>query len=140
MQEFLLELDAGFCFEARQKSFLIDNRRYKVDLLFYHRILKCHILIDLKIRRFTHEDAGQMNFYLNYFVENETIEGDNPPIGLVLCTYKNDAVVKYAMGSINSNLFVSRYMLKLLDEAIIRDFLIKEKLLLEDELAKSTYK
>ena len=70
LQTFLLELGTGFCFEARQKSFLIDNRRYKIDLLFYHRILKCHVVIDLKIDEFSHEDAGQMNFYLNYHIEN----------------------------------------------------------------------
>jgi hypothetical protein len=83
LQGFLLELGTGFCFEARQKSFLIDNRRYKVDLLFYHRILKCHVMIDLKTDEFSHEYAGQMNFYLNYHKDNDMQESDNPPVGII---------------------------------------------------------
>lgn len=140
LQEFLIELGTGFCFEARQKSFLIDNKRHKIDLLFYHRILKCHVLIDLKIREFNYEDAGQMNFYLNYFKDNEMVEGDNQPIGLVLCTSKNETIVQYATGGINANLFISKYKLNLPDEEIIRNFLVKEKLYLEEELNKSTKK
>ena len=123
----MLELGNGFCFEARQKSFLIDNRRYKIDLLFYHRVLKCHVVIDLKTRQFEHEDAGQMNFYLNYHRENFMTEGDNPPVGIILCTYKNEAVVRYATGALDNQLFISRYMLQLPGEEVLRNFLMEEK-------------
>lgn len=127
LQEFLLELGAGFCFEARQKSFLIDHRRYKIDLLFYHRLLKCHVVIDLKTRQFEHEDAGQMNFYLNYHRENLMGDGDSPPVGIILCTYKNEAVARYATGSMDNQLFVSRYLLQLPGEDVLRNFLLEEK-------------
>jgi predicted nuclease of restriction endonuclease-like (RecB) superfamily len=127
LQEFLLELGTGFCFEARQKSFLIDNQRYKVDLLFYHRILKCHVMIDLKTHEFTHADAGQMNFYLNSPIENDMQEGDNPPIGIVLCSVKNETVVRYATGALDNKIFVSKYMLQLPDEKILLNFINKEK-------------
>ncbi|MCB0522393.1 MAG: DUF1016 family protein [Saprospiraceae bacterium] len=127
LQSFLLELGNGFCFEARQKSFLIDNRRYKIDLLFYHRILKCHVVVDLKIRQFEHEDAGQMNFYLNYHKENMMAEGDSPPVGIILCTYKNEAVVRYATGALDNQVFISRYMLQLPGEEVLRNFLMEEK-------------
>ena len=127
LQKFLLELGIGFCFEARQKSFLIDNRRYKIDLLFYHRILKCHVIIDLKLGAFTHEDAGQMNFYINYFTDNEMVSNDHPPIGIVLCSYKDKAVVKYATGGLDNHLFVSRYLLELPSEEELRTFILKEK-------------
>ena len=137
LQEFLLELGTGFCFEARQKSFLIDNRRYKVDLLFYHRILKCHVMIDLKTHEFTHEDAGQMNFYLNYHIDNEMQDGDNPPIGIVLCTVKNDTVVRYATGALDNQIFVSKYMLQLPNETTLLNFINKEKRqLLEGSITK----
>ena len=128
LQTFLLELGTGFCFEARQKSFLIDNQRYKVDLLFYHRILKCHVVIDLKVDEFTHEDAGQMNFYLNYHIENEMQEGDNPPIGIILCALKNETVVRYATGALDNQIFVSKYMLQLPDEKTLLNFINQEKL------------
>lgn len=137
LQTFLLELGTGFCFEARQKSFLIDNRRYKVDLLFYHRILKCHVVIDLKVDEFTHEDAGQMNFYLNYHIENEMQEGDNPPIGIILCALKNETVVRYATGALDNQIFVSKYMLQLPDEKTLLNFINQEKLnLLGVDIAK----
>lgn len=126
LQSFLLELGKGFCFEARQKRLTIDEEYYYVDLVFYHRILKCHILIDLKTRKFTHADAGQMNFYLNYYRDNEISDGDNPPIGIVLCTDKRSSTVKYATGSLDNRLFVSRYQIQLptvkeLEEFINRD-------------------
>jgi len=127
LQGFLLELGTGFCFEARQKSFLIDNRRYKVDLLFYHRILKCHVMIDLKTDEFNHEYAGQMNFYLNYHKDNDMQESDNPPVGIILCSGKNASVVKYATGSLDNQILVSKYMLQLPDEQTLLRFLDKEK-------------
>ena len=128
LQTFLLELGTGFCFEARQKSFLIDNRRYKIDLLFYHRILKCHVVIDLKMDEFSHEDAGQMNFYLNYHIENEMQEGDNPPIGIILCALKSETVVRYATGALDNQIFVSKYMLQLPDEKTLLNFINQEKM------------
>lgn len=126
LKVFLLELGKGFCFEARQKKLTIDGEYYYVDLVFYHRILKCHILIDLKTRRFKHTDAGQMNFYLNYFKDNEMNEADNPPVGIVLCTDKRSSTVKYATGSLENHLFISRYQVQLptaeeLEEFIKRD-------------------
>jgi predicted nuclease of restriction endonuclease-like (RecB) superfamily len=130
LQEFLLELGTGFCFEARQKSYLIDNERYKVDLLFYHRILKCHIMIDLKTGKFSHQDAGQMNFYLNYHKDNEMQENDNLPLGIILCTDKNETVVKYATGSVDNQIMVSKYMLQLPDENTLLRFIEKEKKIL----------
>lgn len=127
LQVFLLELGKGFCFESRQKRLTIDGEYYNIDLVFYHRILKCHVLIDLKTRKFQHTDAGQMNFYLNYYSNIEMEEGDNPPVGMVLCTDKKSSTVKYATGSIDNKLFVSRYQVELptvneLKEFIKRDF------------------
>jgi predicted nuclease of restriction endonuclease-like (RecB) superfamily len=126
LQVFLLELGKGFCFESRQKRLTIDGEYFYVDLVFYHRILKCHILIDLKTRKFKHTDAGQMNFYLNYYKDNEISENDNPPVGIVLCTDKKSSTVKYATGSLDNHLFVSRYQVELptvkeLEEFIKRD-------------------
>ncbi len=132
LQSFLLELGRGFCFEARQKRITINNEHYLIDLLFYNRILKCHVLIDLKTREFSHTDAGQMNFYLNYFKDNEMVEGDNPPIGIVLCSLKDAAVVKYATASIDNQLFVSKYMLELPTEEELLQFLKREQELLEN--------
>lgn len=109
LQSFLVELGRGFCFEARQKRITFDNEHYFIDLVFYHRILKCHVLIDLKVGSFRPADAGQMNLYLNYYAENEHTEGDNPPVGLILCAEQNNAVVRYATGGLSQQLFVSKY-------------------------------
>ncbi len=123
LQVFLLELGKGFCFEARQKRLTIDGEYYYIDLVFYHRILKCHILIDLKTRKFKHTDAGQMNFYLNYYRDNEIAEGDNPPVGIVLCTDKTSSTVKYATGSLDNHLFVSRYQVQLPTAKELEEFI-----------------
>lgn len=129
LQDFLMELGRGFCFEARQKRITFDNKHYFIDLVFYHRILKCHVLIDLKLGEFSHADAGQMNLYLNYYKENEMEQGDNPPIGIVLCANKNDELVHYATGGLSKELFVGRYMLSLPSEkeliALIRQETLK---------------
>lgn len=93
LQHFLMELGRGFCFEARQKRITFDNEHYYIDLVFYHRILKCHVLIDLKIGAFNHADAGQMNVYLNYYKDQEMTAGDNPPVGIILCASKNDSLL-----------------------------------------------
>ena len=126
LQVFLLELGKGFCFEARQKRLTIDGEYYYVDLVFYHRILKCHVLIDLKTRKFQHIDAGQMNFYLNYYGSNEIVEGDNPPIGIVLCTDKKSSTVKYATGSLDNQLFVSRYQVVLPTVKELKEFIKRD--------------
>jgi predicted nuclease of restriction endonuclease-like (RecB) superfamily len=125
LQQFLTELGTGFCFEARQKRITFDNTHYRIDLVFYHRVLKSHILIDLKVGRFTHADAGQMNVYLNYYRENEMTEGDNPPVGIILCGDKNDTLVKYAT-NMDDHLFVSKYLLKLPEKKVLESFMQRE--------------
>lgn len=123
LQEFLLELGRGFCFEARQRRIAIGGEYFFVDLVFYHRILKCHVLIELKADDFHHEHLGQLNTYVNWFWVNEMAEGDNPPIGLLLCTGKNHALVEYALAGIDNRLFVSKYQLELPKKEDIRRFL-----------------
>jgi len=126
LQQFLIELGTGFCFESRQKRITFDNTHYRIDLVFYHRVLKSHILIDLKIGKFDHADAGQMNVYLNYYKENEMVEGDNPPIGLILCGDKSNTLAKYATSGMDNNLFVSKYLVKLPDKKVLEEFIRKE--------------
>ena len=126
LQQFLIELGTGFCFEARQKRITFDNTHYRIDLVFYHRILKSHILIDLKIGKFDHADAGQMNVYLNYYKENQMAEGDNPPIGLILCGDKNETLAKYATSGMNNQLFVSKFLVKLPKKKVLEDFIRQE--------------
>lgn len=123
IQTFLTELGRGFCFEARQRRVTFGNTHYRIDLVFYHRILKCHILIDLKMGRFDHGDAGQMNLYLNYYRENEMTEGDNPPVGLILCADKDDSLVRYATNGISNEMFVSKYKLQLPDQKALLDLI-----------------
>ena len=123
LEPFLLELGRGFCFEARQKRILIGGEHYYVDLVFYHRILKCHVLVELKTEPFTHENLGQLNTYLNWYAQNEQTEGDNPPVGILLCTNKNDALVKYAVAGMDNQLFVSRYQVALPDKDQIASFI-----------------
>ncbi|MBI5359565.1 MAG: DUF1016 family protein [Planctomycetes bacterium] len=113
LQAFLLELGNGFCFEARQKRITVGKEHDYIDLVFYHRVLRCHLLIDLKIRAFQHGDAGQMNFYLNYWKDRIMAKEDSSPVGLILCTDKNQTKVEYAVGGMNRRLFVSRYMIAL---------------------------
>lgn len=126
LQKFLIELGTGFCFEARQKRITIDNKHYRIDLVFYHRILKSHVLIDLKIGQFDHADAGQMNVYLNYYKENEMSEGDNPPIGLILCGNKGEVLAKYATSGMDNQMFVSKYLINLPEKKVLEDFIKKE--------------
>jgi predicted nuclease of restriction endonuclease-like (RecB) superfamily len=116
IQDFLLEMGNGFCFEARQKRISIGNEHDRIDLVFYHRILKCHILIDLKTRDFSHGDVGQMNFYLNYYKENIRQDGDNSPVGIILCTQKDTEKVRYATAGLDQKLFVSKYLIQLPSE------------------------
>jgi len=126
IQQFIVELGYGFCFEARQKRILIGEKYYFIDLVFYHRILKCHILIDLKIGEFEHGDIGQLNTYLNYYKDEICEPGDNLPVGMLLVAEKDHALVKYATAGIDENLFVQKYMLKLPDAGILIKYIEKE--------------
>jgi hypothetical protein len=119
LQQFLLELGKGFSFIARQYRISIASEHYYVDLVFYHRILKCFVLVDLKTRKVKHTDIGQMNLYLNYFNSEERSEGDNPPIGIVLGADKNEILVEYALGGITNNIFVSKYQLYLPNKELL---------------------
>ena len=127
LQQFLLGPGNGFCFEARQKSILSGGRRYKIDLLFYHRILKCPVLVVLRTHRFKPEDAARMNFHLRAYRENSLAEGDNPPVGIILCTWQNEAVVRYATGALKDPILVRRYLAQLPEEGVLRDFLLGAK-------------
>lgn len=127
LQKFLLEAGKGLCFEARQRRISFDNRHYRIDLVFYHRILKCHVLFDLKIGQFDHADAGQMNLYLNYYRENEMLEGDALPVGVILCAQKNRALVHYATGGLSQQIFVSKYLLNLPSEEELREIVQEEQ-------------
>ncbi len=125
LQAFLLELGHGFCFEARQKRLLIGGEHFFVDLVFYHRVLKCHVLIELKNDAFQHEHLGQLNAYVSYYKQHHMTEGDQPPIGILLCTRKNTELVKYALADMNNQLFVSRYQVQLPGTEEIAAFLHK---------------
>jgi predicted nuclease of restriction endonuclease-like (RecB) superfamily len=113
LQQFLLELGKGFTFVGRQYRITINNTHYRVDLVFYHRILRCFVLIDLKINDVQHQDIGQMNLYMGYFAKEENVEGDNPPIGMILTKDKDELLVEYATYQMNSQLFVQKYQLYL---------------------------
>ncbi len=125
LQSFLLEMGRGFCFEARQKRILVDQDYFKADLIFYHRILKCHVIIDLKIDRFRHEYASQLNLYMNYYKHEVMQADDNPPIGLLLCTDYGVTTVQYATEGLSQNLFVSKYRLQLPSEDDIKRYLLE---------------
>jgi len=125
LQMVLMEMGRGFCFEARQKRILIDQDYFKADLIFYHRILKCHVIIDLKIDRFRHEYASQLNLYMNYYKHEVMQADDNPPIGLLLCTDYGETTVRYATEGLSQNLFVSKYRLQLPSEEEMRQYLLE---------------
>ena len=125
LQMVLMEMGRGFCFEARQKRILIDQDYFKADLIFYHRILKCHVIIDLKIDRFRHEYASQLNLYMNYYKHEVMQADDNPPIGLLLCTDYGETTVQYATEGLSQNLFVSKYRLQLPSEEEMRQYLLE---------------
>ena len=120
LQPFLLELGKGFTFVGRQYRIPLNNNHYRVDLVFYHRILRCFVLIDLKIKEVEHHDIGQMNLYLGYFAAEENAEGDNPPIGIILSRHKDELMVEYATYQMNSQLFVQKYQLYLPDREELR--------------------
>ena len=110
LQKFLLELGAGFLFETRQRRITVGKEHDYIDLLFYHRHLRCHVLLDLKTRPFRHGDARQMNFYLNWWKQNVTRADEQPPVGILLCSDKDHTIVQYATAGMNNRLFVSRYL------------------------------
>jgi predicted nuclease of restriction endonuclease-like (RecB) superfamily len=126
LQKFLLELGRGFSFVARQRRFTFDGRHFHIDLVFYNYILKCFVLIDLKLGDLTHQDLGQMQMYVNYYTREMMNEGDNPPIGIVLCADKSDTVVKYTLPEYNVQIFKSKYKLYLPTEDELRLELQKE--------------
>ena len=127
VQKFLLELGRGFCFEARQFRMTEGRKHHRVDLVFYHRILRCHVLIDLKIRPFQPADAGQMNFYVNWCKANMMSEGDNPPVGILLCSDKDGAEVEFATEGMDQKLFVSRYLTALPSVEQLKAFLERDR-------------
>ena len=126
LQEFLLEMGKGFCFEARQKRMIIDDEYYFADLVFYNRVLHCNVIIELKDDEFNHADLSQLNAYVSYYREIEMNPGDNPPVGILLCTRKGEKMVEYALAGMDNNLFVSTYMLSLPDKETLKEFILKE--------------
>ena len=131
LQEFLLELGKGFSFVARQKRITIDGDHYWVDLVFYNYILKCFVLIDLKTTKLSYQDVGQIDFYVRYFEDEIKTPGDNPTIGIVLCSDKNDTMVKYSVLADNNQLFASKYMLYLPTEEELKKELERERRAIE---------
>jgi len=131
LQNFLLELGHGFCFEGRQKRLLIGGETFFVDLVFYHRVLKCHVLVELKVDEFRHEHLGQLNTYVSYYRAHEMTEGDQSPVGILLCTDKNHALVEYALAGMDNRLFVSKYQLELPKPEELQRYIEKQRRLLE---------
>lgn len=136
LQAFLLELGAGFCFEARQYRITIGNDHDYLDLVFYHRLLRCHVLLDLKVRAFRHADAGQMNYYVNYFKDRITGPDDNPPVGIILCSDKDQTKVEFATAGMDNHLFVSRYLVGLPAPEQLRRFVEQDRTRLETMAAR----
>jgi len=141
LETFLLELGGDFCFVARQKRLRIGAEWYRVDLVFYHRGLRCLVLIDLKLGRFTHADAGQMHLYLNYAREKWTYRDENPPVGIILCSYKDSAVVKYALEGLPNKVLAAEYRTVLPDEdKLAREIENTRKVLMEKQAGISDKK
>jgi predicted nuclease of restriction endonuclease-like (RecB) superfamily len=121
LQAFLLEMGRGFSFVARQKRISFDGRDFYIDLVFYHYVLKCFVLIDLKMGDLTHQDLGQMQMYVNYYTREMMNSGDNPPIGIILCADKSEAIVRYTLAEDNKQIFASKYMLYLPTEQELKN-------------------
>ena len=134
LQKFLLELGKGFCFVARQRRITIDGDHYYIDLVFYNYILKCFVLIDIKTHKLTYQDIGQIDFYVKYFEENIKTEGDNPTIGIVLCSEKNETMVKYSLLNENDRLFASKYKLYIPTEEELKKEIERERFNIEQRL------
>lgn len=135
LQTFLLELGHGFCFEARQKRLLIGGEAFFVDLVFYHRVLKCHVLVELKVDEFRHEHLGQLNTYVSYYRTHQMTDGDQPPVGILLCTGKNHALVEYALAGLDNRLFVSKYQLELPKPEELKRYIEEQRRILEGKRA-----
>ena len=133
LQEFLLELGKGFCFVARQQRITIDGDHFYIDLVFYNRITKCFVLIDLKTGKLTHQDVGQMQMYTNYYKRTQMMEGEDEPIGILLCSDKNDAVVKFTLPENNKQIYASKYKLYLPTEEELKSELMRERDMIEVE-------
>ena len=133
LEKFLLELGGDFAFVGRQKRLRIGNEWYRIDLLFFHRKLKSLVIIDLKVGKFTHADAGQMHLYLNYAKENWTNKNENPPIGLILCAEKDNAVAKYALEGLPNKVLASEYRLVLPDEKLLAKEVEQTRKLIEKQ-------
>lgn len=131
LEHFLLELGGDFAFVGRQKRLRIGDEWYRVDLVFYHRGLRCLVIIDLKLGKLTHADAGQMHLYLNYAREHWLRTGENPPVGLILCARKNDAIAKYALTGLPNKVLAAEYKINLPDEKLLADELNKTRRMLE---------
>ncbi|GHU27855.1 hypothetical protein FACS1894152_5030 [Bacilli bacterium] len=131
LQLFLLEMGRGFQFVARQKRITIDRKHYYIDLVFYNAELKCYVLIDLKKKELNHKDLGQMDFYVRYFENKVKKESDNPTLGIIMCSEKNNAMVEYTMLEGNEQIFASKYMTILPTEKELRDYLMEQRKLLE---------
>ena len=126
LKDFIMELGMGFCLEEEQKRLLIDDRYYKADLVFYHRILKCHCIVELKAHRLDYADVAQLNMYIEYYRKHYMQPDDNPPVGLLLCTEYGQEMVEYLTPFTDPQLFVARYELQLPSKEKIRKFLMQE--------------
>jgi predicted nuclease of restriction endonuclease-like (RecB) superfamily len=126
LQEFLIELGNGFCFEARQKRILVGNEYFFIDLVFYHRVLKCHVIVELKTDEAKHEHIGQLKTYIQYFKKQIQLADDNPPVGILLVTDQNKALVEFAVAESDKEIFVSKYLLELPDKALLAEMVENE--------------
>lgn len=127
LEEFLMELGHGFCFEARQKRIIIGDEYYFCDLVFYHRVLKCHVLIELKVGNYSYEHFGQLKTYINYYKKEIMVADDNPPVGILLVTNANEELVEYATADSDKDIFVSKYLVELPSKEQLINFIKKEK-------------
>lgn len=134
LEQFLLELGKGFAFMGRQKRLTLDGRHFYIDLVFYNRLTRCFVLIDLKTGELTHQDIGQMQMYVHYYQREMMVEGENPPIGILLCADKNEAVVRYTLPEGNQQIFASRYRLHLPSEEELAQEIQREREIIEREL------
>lgn len=136
LQQFLLELGTGFCFEGRQKRITVGSEHDYIDLVFYHRRLRCHVLVELKTRPFTHGDAGQMNFYLNWWKAHGMDKGDELPVGILLCSDQDRTKVEFATVGMNNKMFVSRYLVALPSQKQLREFVERDRAHIEAQMPK----
>ena len=136
LEAFLLELGNDFTFVARQKKIRVGKQWYRIDLLLFHRRLRCLFIFDLKLGRFTHADAGQMNLYVNYATEHLTLAGENPPVGLILCSEHDEAVARYSMGNVTNKILAAQYKLALPDPRLLEKEIEKTRRMLESPVRR----